>query len=395
MATKTEVAMCKGTNSEILRLVEVLVEPPQIVVPYLWGQPGIGKSTMIRTMAKQAAKRFNCEFLYVDLRLALLESTDLMGLPVPTGDVTRFLAPRMLPRKGDKTKGILFLDELNRAREDTINAAFQLILDRKVGEYELPEGWSIVVAGNLGDEDMTIVRDMDSALWNRMFHFKIDPSFDEWKYFMRNGGEDAPMKGEYIETFPAGKIKDDAIVRFLETNRKFWISEPSLGPWGSPRIWDKLQQVICRIGGSGKQNLDNIFQFAVSAAGNTSAIALRKWLEEQKSLRPEDVLRDLPRYEAEIRKYGEEKRDELYQLCEGIADLVVQKKEKVNDVEYKNLCKLICDILDRDHAIAISRKLAYEKAPVIDKLCKEKKFGAIIAEVLKEKDNKGKDVVKK
>ena len=106
---------------------------------HIWGAPGGGKSEIVRDLA--AAQ--GCEF--IDLRAVLLDPVDLRGLPCIDGDTTRWLVPNFLPREG---KGILFLDELTSAPQMVQAACYQLVLDRRLGDYVLPDGWDIMAAGN-------------------------------------------------------------------------------------------------------------------------------------------------------------------------------------------------------------------------------------------------------
>jgi hypothetical protein len=139
---------------------------------FIWGAPGIGKSDSVR----QTAVELNLPV--VDLRMSLLNPIDLRGIPYidKESGVTKWMSPSFLPREGE---GILFLDELNVAPPAVQAAAYQLVLDRKVGEYTLPKGWYIVAAGNRGT-DRAIVFDMPSALRNRMTHYNVEVSLDDW-----------------------------------------------------------------------------------------------------------------------------------------------------------------------------------------------------------------------
>jgi hypothetical protein len=139
---------------------------------FLWGPPGVGKSAMIRWLAKELGIDL------IDLRLALLNPVDLRGFPWLDKETsqTRWMPPVFLPKEG---AGILFIDELNAAPPAVQAAAYQLILDRALGEYKLPEGWWIVAAGNRGT-DRALVYDMPSALRNRMVHLEVEPSVDDW-----------------------------------------------------------------------------------------------------------------------------------------------------------------------------------------------------------------------
>lgn len=128
---------------------------------FVWGSHGIGKSSVVRQTAQ------NLGIGFVDFRCAQLEPSDLRGLPDRGPDnKTHFLPPAELPDSGD---GILFLDELNRASPEVLSAAFQLVLDRQIGVYKLPVGWSIVCAGNFGNSSYQVT-ELDPALLDRFCH---------------------------------------------------------------------------------------------------------------------------------------------------------------------------------------------------------------------------------
>ena len=140
----------------------------------LWGPPGVGKSDMIRqTGARHAAP-------VIDIRLSQMEPSDLRGIPFRSGDFVEWAAPAILPdarRHGEQ--GILFLDEITSAPPSVSAAAYQLILDRRLGEYEVPPGWAIFAAGNRqGDRGVTYT--MPAPLANRFSHFDVDTHLDDW-----------------------------------------------------------------------------------------------------------------------------------------------------------------------------------------------------------------------
>jgi MoxR-like ATPase len=113
----------------------------------------------------------------IDVRLSQLAPTDLRGLPVPEDGVARWYPPEFLPREG---RGVLFLDELNMAPPAVQGIAQQLILDRRVGSYKVPDGWFIWAAGNR-KEDRASVFDMPAPLGNRFLHLEVLPDFDSFK----------------------------------------------------------------------------------------------------------------------------------------------------------------------------------------------------------------------
>ena len=149
----------------------------QKVPVFIWGAPGIGKSSIV----KQIAKRKKIDF--IDLRLALMDPTDLKGIPFydKESKTALWAPPAFLPQDGE---GILFLDELNSAAPSVQSSAYQLILDRAIGEYVLPKGWAIVSAGNR-EGDRGVTYKMPAPLANRFVHFELDISveaFKNWAY---------------------------------------------------------------------------------------------------------------------------------------------------------------------------------------------------------------------
>lgn len=150
---------------------------------FIHGQPGAGKSDLVR----QACSEMQIELR--DVRASQLESVDLRGLPFIENNTTNWSVPNFLPpmlvkdKDGNwipnPTKGALFLDELNQANQSTQAACYQLILDRRLGDYILPEGWVVWAAGNRAI-DRAIANKMGSALKNRFTHVEIEVDSDEW-----------------------------------------------------------------------------------------------------------------------------------------------------------------------------------------------------------------------
>ena len=154
----------------------------------LWGAPGIGKSTLIKNIA--TSQGYPETFGLVDLRLPQLDPTDLRGIPMPDKEagVCRWFTPEFLPseNRGHK-RGILFLDEIEKAPVSVKNAALQLVLDRRIGDYVLPDGWSIVAAGNR-EEDGTFSQPIGAALANRMIHVEVESDARTWLNWAKSYG---------------------------------------------------------------------------------------------------------------------------------------------------------------------------------------------------------------
>ncbi|MDH5485360.1 MAG: AAA family ATPase, partial [Gammaproteobacteria bacterium] len=140
----------------------------------LWGPPGVGKSQLV----SQVAAKSNVPV--IDIRLSQMEPSDLRGIPFRDGESVEWAIPSMLPdaeRHGEQ--GILFLDEITSAPPSVSAAAYQLILDRKLGNYQVPDGWAIFAAGNRqGDRGVTYT--MPAPLANRFSHYEVDVNLDDW-----------------------------------------------------------------------------------------------------------------------------------------------------------------------------------------------------------------------
>lgn len=142
----------------------------------LHGSPGGGKSQIVKQVADEL------DYGFIDVRLSQLDPVDLRGVPSVDRDqkLTTWNPPDFLPHAGRaKEKGILFLDEINSAAQGTAAAAYQLVLDRRLGDYELPKGWVIVAAGNK-NTDRALVNEMSSALRNRFSHIEYETNLDDW-----------------------------------------------------------------------------------------------------------------------------------------------------------------------------------------------------------------------
>jgi hypothetical protein len=138
------------------------------------GPPGIGKSDIV----KQVGDEFEREI--IDVRLSLWEPTDIKGIPYynSQANTMSWAPPSELPTDPDST-AILFLDELNSAAPATQAAAYQLILNRRVGTYVLPKGVSIVAAGNR-ETDKGVTYRMPAPLANRFLHIELRTDYEDW-----------------------------------------------------------------------------------------------------------------------------------------------------------------------------------------------------------------------
>jgi hypothetical protein len=147
---------------------------------FLWGAPGIGKSDIVKQIGDEQGRDV------IDVRLSLWEPTDIKGIPYYNSveNTMTWAPPAELPTDPEST-AILFLDELNSAAPATQAAAFQLVLNRRVGTYKLPKGVSIVAAGNR-ETDKGVTYRMPSPLANRFVHLELRTDFEDWHQWAVN-----------------------------------------------------------------------------------------------------------------------------------------------------------------------------------------------------------------
>lgn len=198
------------TPAELANYLDGLIRHNIKLSTMIWGPPGIGKSSIVAQVAESHG--MPC----IDLRLSQLAPTDLRGLPVAEDGLSRWYPPEFLPREGE---GVLFLDELNLAPPAMQGMAQQLILDRRVGSYQVPEGWFIWAAGNR-KEDMAAVYDMPSPLANRFLHLEVEPEFESFKRYALTHGVH-----EQITAFLA--FRPELLHKLT----------PHQNAWPSPRSW--------------------------------------------------------------------------------------------------------------------------------------------------------------
>ncbi len=141
------------------------------------GAPGVGKSQVIRQIGKKYG------FKVIDVRLAQMSEVEIAGLIYPNESRTKtvWLSPEILPdEERDGKNTILLLDEITSCTKRVQVAAYQLILDRKIGQYRLPEGTFVVALGNREDDDGVYIR-LAGPLADRFEIHYIEPNFEDWK----------------------------------------------------------------------------------------------------------------------------------------------------------------------------------------------------------------------
>lgn len=225
---------------------------------FLWGPPGIGKSHMVKSLAKAAGA------MVIDIRLSMFDPVDLRGLPAIVDGKTVWLKPAFWPEHSDKLI-FLFFDELDRASAAVKNAALQIVLDRRIGEHELPRNVRIFAAGN-GTSDKGFAGTMGTAGNDRFAHIELRPDVDSWldfatrsnyepgliAFIMTRGRKDGRPTPVFYQDNPARDCKA------FPTNRS----------------WSQVNKLL-------KSGIDRDIRYhAVSGiVGNAAALELESFLE--------------------------------------------------------------------------------------------------------------------
>lgn len=156
--------------------------------PLFVGAPGVGKSHIIQQWCKEQGLPF------IDLRAAYLEAPDVIGFPSITikngRSVTTHNTPEFWPTEGE---GVLLLEEPNRGTTSVMNTFMQILTDRKVHNYTLPEGWIVVGAINPEDGENE-VNTMDAALKNRFCIFNVEYDKKSFTEYMAATGWDSTVQ---------------------------------------------------------------------------------------------------------------------------------------------------------------------------------------------------------
>lgn len=202
--------------------------PPSLM---LWGPPGIGKSDFVRQLAEMIEKETGKTVNIIDVRLLLFNPIDLRGIPTANDDKTLavWLKPKIFQMdESEDVINILFLDELSACAPSIQAAAYQITLDRVIGEHKLPDNCIVIAAGNR-ITDKSVAYKMPKALANRLCHIGITASFSSWIKWARDNGVHR-------------KVTD-----FLTTRRDYFMAfDPQKDDlaFPTPRTWEMVSKIL-------------------------------------------------------------------------------------------------------------------------------------------------------
>ena len=234
----------------------------------LWGPPGIGKSQAVRQLAKELEEKTGKKAAVTDVRLLLFNPIDLRGIPTANADKTLaiWLKPQIFQMdSSDDVVNILFLDEISAAPQSVQAAAYQITLDRVVGEHKLPENCIVIAAGNRVT-DKSVAFKMPKALANRLLHIEMEGSFDSWKEWAVKNGVNEKVTG-YLS------FRRDRLMQFDAGSDDL--------AFATPRSWEMVSNLLNNVDSS----IDKMYSLIAGLVGTGTASEFRTW---------ENVYKDLP-----------------------------------------------------------------------------------------------------
>jgi MoxR-like ATPase len=252
-------------------LLNEMVQKKVQVTPMLWGPHGIGKSASVRQVAKDLG------YDLFNVILSQKEAVDLAGVLYTREDkdlklsVTDAHPPKWFADACKKGKFILFLDEFNMARKEVMNAAFELVLDRRLNNIKLPDDVFIVCAGNPDDERYDVTP-MSESLRDRLMHIMVEADLDSWFDYAKSA-KISPDVVQFLRNNPQAASIMDKRDLMLPVEIKH-----------SLRSWERLSDIQ-------KLNLpQRVKQECYSGIVGTEMALLFVKSSDEKVLSPEDIL---------------------------------------------------------------------------------------------------------
>ena len=243
---------------------------------FIWGPPGIGKSQVLRQVAESLGMQF------VDIRLSQIEPTDIRGIPVPvdimdedgnlTGDRDVVWAPPSFFERDPSKPTFYLFDEMNAAPGSIQAAAYQIILDRKLGDFALGPEDVVMAAGNR-DTDRGTTFKMPTPLMNRFVHLEMEANFSDW------------------EEYALEQMFHPTVVGFIDFNKsKLFDFDPTTASRGfcTPRSWEIVSNIMKQDGDLSNKVLRTLVAGAVGEGAAAEYMTFRK--NSQSLPNPSDIL---------------------------------------------------------------------------------------------------------
>lgn len=291
----------------------------------LRGETGIGKSYLIR----QLARHFNIKL--IDRRLGQMTEGDMIGLPSIADDCTRFNPPDWYKEACDKPC-FVFLDEMNRGTVETMQAAFQVVLDRELNGWKLHPQSRVAAAVNVGAR--YTVNDMDPALLRRFFVADLQPTSDDWLAWARDseGGNMHPL-----------------VISFISSQTKFLDPSDKADP-GSVQptraTWERLNNELVQTGLINTPNDPTFYSMTMGFLGTEATIAFHDFAKNfEHQVSGADVVNHYLDPKRNVRKTIQSMGQERWNMViDRVCDYVNDHVTKFSPKQAENIGALVGDL---------------------------------------------------
>lgn len=244
----------------------------------LWGPPGVGKSQGVRQLGAEIERGTGKTVHITDVRLLLFNPIDLRGIPTANEDKTLavWLRPQIFQMdESENVINILFLDEISAAPQSVQAAAYQITLDRVVGEHRLPENCIVLAAGNRVT-DKSVAYKMPKALANRLLHIEVENSFAAWKAWAVGAGVNGKVLG---------------FLSFRQNRLMCFDAASDDLAFATPRAWETVSNLLNHV----DQSVDKLYPLIAGVVGTGTAVEFRTWEKVYNELPPvEDIFNGKP-----------------------------------------------------------------------------------------------------
>lgn len=284
--------------------------------PFLWGPFGVGKSEGVRQLANTIEKRTGKRVAVTDVRLLLFSPVDLRGVPMASKDgFSDWLMPRIFDMdRSDDAVNILFLDELSAAPQSVQAAAYQITLDRVIGEHRLPDNCLVIAAGNR-TTDKSIAYSMPKALCNRLIHFSVRSDVRSWLEWAKKNAIDSRIIG-FIS---------------FDNSRLNITPETSDMAFPTPRSWSFVSGLLKTMKPAKTTDMHMLIS---SAVGIDTAMAFEEFAELYNRLpRIDDIFAGTCRERPQTHQV-------LYALVSSL-EAAICERESISDFELENVCSYV------------------------------------------------------
>ena len=226
----------------------------------LWGPPGVGKSQGVTQIARKIEAETGKTVVVTDVRLLLFNPIDLRGIPTSNADKTLavWLKPKIFDMdESESVVNILFLDEISAAPQSVQAAAYQITLDRVVGEHRLPDNCIVIAAGNR-ITDKSVAYKMPKALANRLLHIEIKGSYSSWEKWARYSG----INQKVLDFLAARK---DLLMNFDPASSDL--------AFPTPRTWEMVSEILNSV----SDDTEKMYPLIAGLIGAGTAVVFREW----------------------------------------------------------------------------------------------------------------------